>query len=240
MSSEKILPYIEGLHVLPWLTDGALDFLDSHIFFIKASLKHNPRVFEFGSGNSTLYFLSRGCLVTSIEHDADWCRKIADVAICFGYQDRLSLSHAERPYHKKFEATGACYDLVLVDGRDRVQCLEQVVKHFASMPRDSQPLLILDNTEHVADKYSNYLFILGDYNLFHFEMPFVFGGVVTQSETLNGLHLPPNMPANGLAANAYRDRAGNASKGRWITTIAVPKSRGEFTSQGVPLLPLLE
>jgi hypothetical protein len=29
---EKILPYIDGLHVLPWLTDGAIDFLDGHIF----------------------------------------------------------------------------------------------------------------------------------------------------------------------------------------------------------------
>lgn len=236
MLNEKLLPYIDGLHVLPWLTDGALDFLDSHIFYIKASLERNPRIFEFGAGNSTLYFLSRGCLVTSVEHDADWCRKIIDVATCFGYQDRLALTHCQRPYHKEFDATAADYDLVLVDGRDRVQCLERVIEELGRLPGDMQPLLILDNTEHVADKYANYLSMLSGFSLFHFEIPFVFGGAVTQSETLDGLNLPAGLPANGLAANAYRDRAGNASKGRWITTIAVPKGRGEFTSQGVPLV----
>jgi hypothetical protein len=236
MSNEKLLPYIDGLHVLPWLTDGALDFLDSHIFYIKGSLRKNPKVFEFGAGNSTLYFLSRGCLVTSIEHDSEWCQKISDVAACFGYQDRLALTHGQRPYHKEFDMTTNHYDLVLVDGRDRVQCLERVIDELGRLPGDRQPLLILDNTEHVADKYANYLSMLGGFSLLHYEMPFVFGGLVTQSETLTGLSLPTGLPANGLAANAYRDRAGNASKGRWITTIAVPKGRGEFTSQGVPLV----
>jgi len=240
MSNEKLLPYIDGLHVLPWLTDGALDFLDSHIFYIKAGLKHNPRIFEFGAGNSTLYFLSRGCLVTSVEHDEEWCRKIGDVAACFDYQDRLSLTHAQRPYYQEFGAVANNYDLVLVDGRDRVRCLERVIEQLGRLPGSRQPLLILDNTEHIADKYANYLSMLGGFSLFHFETPFVFGGTVTQSEALNGLSLPPGLAANGLAANVYRDRAGNASKGRWITTIAVPKGRGEFTSQGVPLIPMLE
>ncbi len=240
MSNEKLLPYIDGLHVLPWLTDGAMDFLDSHIFYIKASLKHNPRVFEFGAGNSTLYFLSRGCLVTSVEHDEEWSRKIGDVASCFGYIDRLTLRHAQRPYYREFSVTTNNYDLVLVDGRDRVQCLGQVIEQLEHLPRSRQPLLILDNTEHIVDKYADYLSMLGGFSLFHFETPFVFGGTVTQSETLDGLSLPQGLPANGLAANVYRDRAGNASKGRWITTIAVPKGRGEFTSQGVPLVPVLE
>ena len=65
--SNQILPYINGLHVLPWLTDGAVDFLDSYIFYIKANQKRNPSIFEFGAGNSTLYFLSRGCYVASVE-----------------------------------------------------------------------------------------------------------------------------------------------------------------------------
>jgi hypothetical protein len=240
MPNDKLLPYIDGLHVLPWLTDGALDFLDSHIFYLKSHLQRNPRIFEFGAGNSTLYFLSRGCLVTSIEHDSDWCRKIVDVASCFGYQDRLNLTHAQRPYHQKFDVTACDYDLILVDGRDRVQCLERVVDEIGRLPGNKKPLVILDNTEHVSDKYASYLTMLGGFSLLHFEIPFVFGAAVTQPETLDGLNLPAGFPSNGLAANAYRDRAGNAAKGRWITTIAVPKARGEFTSQGVPLIPLRE
>lgn len=240
MPNEKLLPYIDGLHVLPWLTDGALDFLDSHIFYVKASLRRNPSVFEFGAGNSTLYFLSRGCLVTSVEHDAEWCRKIADAAACFGYRDRLTLRHAQRPYQNEFDATNDGYDLILIDGRDRVRCLERVVEQLGRLPPEKQPLLILDNTEHVADKYADYLSLLGGFSLLHFEIPFVFGGAVTQPEATCGLHLPAGLPSNGLAANAYRDRSGNATKGRWITTIAVPEGRGEFTSQGVPLVPVSE
>jgi hypothetical protein len=240
MSNEKLLPYIDGLHVLPWLTDGALDFLDSHIFYIKASLKRNPRIFEFGAGNSTLYFLSRGCLVTSVEHDGDWCRKIVDVAGCFGYKDRLSLTHAQRPYHHLFDTAANDYDLVLVDGRDRVLCLDRVIDGLKRLPGNKQPLIILDNTEHIADKYGSYLSMLDGFSLLHFEIPFVFGGAVTQSETLDGLSLPAVLPANGLAANAYRDRAGNATKGRWITTIASPQGRGHFTSQGLPLVPAIQ
>jgi hypothetical protein len=236
MTNEKLLPYIDGLHVLPWLTDGAIDFLDSHIFYIKASLKRNPHVFEFGAGNSTLYFLSRGCLITSIEHDPNWCSKIINVATTFNYQDRLKLINGQRPYHMEFNSTSNNYDLVLIDGRDRVQCLARVVGELAKIPGNKQPILILDNTEHVTDKYLDYLSLLSNFNLFHFEIPFVCGGAVTRSESLNGLNLPTTLPANGLAANAYRDRAGNASKGRWITSLAIPKGRGEFTSQGIPLL----
>lgn len=236
MQSEKILPYIDGLHVLPWLTDGALDFLDSHIFYIKGSLGRNPRVFEFGAGNSTLYFLSRGCFIRSVEHDGSWCQKINDVATCFGYSNRLELSEVPRPYNQIFSVTEERYDLVLIDGRDRVKCLKTVLEKLAPLADIEQPLLILDNTEHVADKYMEYLSLLDGYKLFHFEMPFAFGASITPSESRAGLTVSSDFPTNGLSANAYRDRAGNASKGRWITSIAIPNGRGDFTSQGVPLV----
>ncbi len=213
MPNKKMLPHIEGLYVLRWLADGALDFLDSHIFYVKAELKHNPRVFEFGAGNSTLYFLSKGFYVTSVEHDADWRQKIERVAKCFGYASRLSLDLAERPYNSKFETLSDNFDLVLIEGRDSVKCLETALIKFKNAPPHKQPILILDNTEHVADKYAQYLSILNDHSLFHCETPFLFGGAVTPSESRDSLNLPADFPDNGLAANAYRDRAGNASKG---------------------------
>ena len=55
MKNEKLLPYISGLHVLPWVTDGAANFLDGFIFNIKQKYQRNPRIFEFGAGNSTLF-----------------------------------------------------------------------------------------------------------------------------------------------------------------------------------------
>lgn len=61
------------LRVLPWVTDGAIDFLDTFISE-RRKMGFTTKVFEFGSGNSTLYFLSKGCFVTSVEHDANWAK----------------------------------------------------------------------------------------------------------------------------------------------------------------------
>ena len=234
--AEKLFPYIDGLHVLPWLTDGAVDFIDGHLFWLKSNKCKNPRVFEFGSGNSTLYFLSRGCFVYSVDHDDDWARKIKGVSDCFGYHDQLNIVRADRPYDGVFEINENTSDLILIDGRDRVQCLESVLDKLKNVSSDRQPIIILDNTERVTGKYSKYIELLSDYNLINFEMPFAFGAPVTRPESRIGLEIPDNLPTNGLAANAYRDRSGNASKGRLITTIAVPKSRGEYTTQGIPLV----
>lgn len=77
--------------------------------------------------------------------------------------------------------------------------------------------------------------MLDGFNLIHFESSFVFGGTVTSFETLDGLCLPDGLAANGLVANSYRTRDGNATKGRWITTIAIQKELSHFTSQAAPL-----
>lgn len=235
---EKLLPYIDGLHVLPWLTDGAVDFIDSHIFWLKSNKLINPRVFEFGSGNSTLYFLSRGCYVRSVEHDEVWAEKIKQVSSNFGYEDRLEMVRQDRPYDNAFLSSHVKdgFDLVLIDGRDRVKCLGTVLSNIKISHGAKPPIIILDNTERVSGKYANYIAMLGDFNLINFEMPFVLGAAVTMPESRDGLEIPPDLPSNGLAANAYRDRSGNASKGRLITTIAVPKVLGEFTTQGIPLI----
>lgn len=60
------------------------------------------------------------------------------MAACFGYQDRLALTHGQRPYHKYFDITANHYDLVLVDGRDRVQCLQRVIDECGRLPGDRQ------------------------------------------------------------------------------------------------------
>ncbi len=183
-----------------------------------------------------MYFLSRGCFVTSIEHDESWTSKIQNVAITFGYEGRLDLAQVERPYDLRFRGAQSDFDLVLIDGRDRVKCLNTVIDSLQSVPAECQPILILDNTERVSGKYSSYMPLLSDYALINFEMPFVFGAPVTEPESRHGLNVIESFPTNGLSANAYRGRAGNGSKGRLITTIAVPKCRGQFTTQGVPLV----
>jgi len=77
--------------------------------------------------------------------------------------------------------------------------------------------------------------MMGDFGFFHIEPPFVCRGIGMQSETTVGADLLAGFPANGLAANSYRDRPANTFNGRRITTIALPNVRGELSSQGVAI-----
>ena len=50
---------------LPWFSYSAIDFL-------KIFLRKTHRVFEFGSGGSTLFFADRCASVESVEEDPSW------------------------------------------------------------------------------------------------------------------------------------------------------------------------
>lgn len=231
---KKLLPYIEGLHVLPWFTDGAINFLDSFIFHIKQNSGKNPVVFEFGGGGSTFYFISRGCYVSTVEHDLKWSSSLIQIVEALGKTDVCKILHRSRPYNFAIEESSfleSAIDIVSIDGRDRVLCLETTIRSSAC--RNS--ILILDNTERIADKYSKYIDLLANHTTIHFECPFTFGAIRTEPETTTGLSLNQELPSNGLSAHSYRDRSGNCNKGRSITTIAIPQEMGMFTTMGIPL-----
>src|SRR5258706_9183602 len=52
-------------HRTPWIVFDAIDFMKS------ISLE-GKRVFEYGSGGSTLFWLKRGAECVSVEHDEQW------------------------------------------------------------------------------------------------------------------------------------------------------------------------
>lgn len=54
---------------VPWITYPARAFLDD-------VLLPEMRVFEYGAGNSTLYFRERCAEVFSVEHDPEWCARL--------------------------------------------------------------------------------------------------------------------------------------------------------------------
>lgn len=54
---------------LPWLSFRAIEL-------IQARLRPDHRVFEFGGGGSTLFFLDRVASVVTVEHDAHWFEKL--------------------------------------------------------------------------------------------------------------------------------------------------------------------
>ncbi|UXE63192.1 MAG: hypothetical protein KA717_11320 [Woronichinia naegeliana WA131] len=54
---------------LPWLVFAAIDFLED------LDLK-GKKVFEYGSGGSTLFWLRKGANCVSLEHDRSWYEKM--------------------------------------------------------------------------------------------------------------------------------------------------------------------
>lgn len=56
----------------PWITFSATEV-------IRHYLHENAQVFEYGSGGSTLFFLSAGAQVTSVEHDQSWFVAVSSV-----------------------------------------------------------------------------------------------------------------------------------------------------------------
>ncbi len=117
---------------VPWLTQPAIHYLGSVV-------NKRTRVLEFGCGGSTVWFANRTPLLTTIEHDMKWLAKVRDERTRYDYGYRLfGLPYAQACD----EFPDMTFDLVLVDGRDRVKCVEaarRIVK-----PRG---VLMVDNME---------------------------------------------------------------------------------------------
>ncbi len=119
---------------LPWVTYSFIDF-------IKTRLTKELTVFEYGSGNSTLFYAKRVKRVVSVEHDEEWFNKIvkekADNA-------EMIFTHLEKggEYSKKAALLNEKFDLIIVDGRDRVNCCKNSVD--ALTPKG---VLVLDDSE---------------------------------------------------------------------------------------------
>ncbi|MBA3704736.1 MAG: hypothetical protein H0W84_02215 [Bacteroidetes bacterium] len=54
---------------LPWFTFQAIEY-------IKNQLPSNAKVFEYGGGGSTLFFMEKNCDVFTVEHNSEWFKNI--------------------------------------------------------------------------------------------------------------------------------------------------------------------
>jgi hypothetical protein len=132
---------------LPWFTYPAIEGLSNWDLSDK-------RVFEYGSGYSTLFWASRAKEVVSVEHDRAWYEKIAKLA---PDNVQLILAPIEREeadpspeLREQFDAYAGAIDgrfhIIVVDGyaRSRVRylCAQKALQHL-----DSNGLIVLDNSD---------------------------------------------------------------------------------------------
>lgn len=149
----------------PWLTYDVIDFL-------KKNVNKTSKVFEYGGGGSTLFFVPRAAEVVTVEHNKDWFAILSKMVQEKNYKNwRGSFHLAEKgdlvsnpekgnPDHYSSgdaESKGFNYkayvthidqfadgyfDFVLVDGRSRSSC----IKHSVSKLKKGG-FLILDNSD---------------------------------------------------------------------------------------------
>jgi len=117
---------------IPWYSYPAIEFLKQLDFSQK-------RIFEYGSGNSTLFWAKRSKEVYVVEDDKAWYDKIkAKVPenVTYQYADNIeAYTTAIQQYPGKF-------DIIIIDGNHRYECakaaLEKLEKHG---------FFILDNSD---------------------------------------------------------------------------------------------
>lgn len=119
---------------LPWNTY-------SYIKFIEPRLKNDFDVFEYGSGNSTIWYAKRIGTIKSVENDKDWYNLISKTLPANAELIYRELSYGG-DYCKEINKADKKYHIVIIDGRDRNNCLLNAENNLTE-----DGVIIFDNSE---------------------------------------------------------------------------------------------
>jgi len=144
---------------VPWWTYDAIDVVEGWLRARAEALDRPLRVFEYGSGASTLWLAKRVGEVHSVEHHqgfADTMRPLfeehenIDFLVRHAVPSTSPKVPSHKPSHKdmdfaEYVATidevGGEFDLIVIDGRAREACLTAAMPHLAD-----GGLIVYDNT----------------------------------------------------------------------------------------------
>ncbi len=118
---------------VPWITYAAIDFLDGIV-------KPEWNVFEWGSGNSTLWWSSRVKSVKAAESCEGWYNEISHKMPA---NVNLVSAPEKQAYLDAYMANeGKLYDVVVIDGDHRNDCARIAMEKLAP-----GGIIIFDNTD---------------------------------------------------------------------------------------------
>jgi len=133
-SAIEHIPVDKNGDALPWISIPAIEIL-------KDKKLDDLFVFEYGSGNSTLWFSKRVKKIVSIEHDSEWYayqmkqKSVENTTILFKELDYGGDYSNEIKNYKEI-------DIALIDGRDRVNCAINAIKQLSN-----KGVIILDDAQ---------------------------------------------------------------------------------------------
>lgn len=104
---------------IPWYVYNGADYLTEY-----CSKNPNLNIFEYGLGQSTLWWATRVKTVTVVEHDERWINAYTNPP------KNVTLQHAM--YNSGYEETplksGKKFDIIIVDGMNRPACIPHAIK----------------------------------------------------------------------------------------------------------------
>lgn len=143
---------------IPWITYPCLSFLEERV-------GTSMNVFEYGCGNSTLWWASRVQRVTSCEHNRSWYDEVKKTAPSNVELHHIPLerdgaySRLVAKFHRKF-------DIIFIDGRDRVNCIKQSLNALSM-----NGVVILDNSDESEYNEALQFLLVNNYKFLHFRGP---------------------------------------------------------------------
>jgi hypothetical protein len=143
---------------IPWITYPCLSFLEERI-------NREMDIFEYGCGNSTLWWASRVRSVISCEHNPAWYEQTRPLLPKNAELHHVALEYGGA-YSQMISRYSEKFDIVFIDGRDRVNCVRNSLT--AIKPAG---VVILDNSD-VAEYAEGISFLLAnEFKSLHFTGP---------------------------------------------------------------------
>jgi len=119
---------------LPWFTY-------SFIKFISPRLRKEFDVYEYGSGNSTIWFSEKVHSVTSVEHNLEWYNSVKKSTPSNSWLYYKSIENGSE-YEDQLLEEKKIFDIIVIDGRKRVKCTVNSIKKLKP-----SGVIIFDNSE---------------------------------------------------------------------------------------------
>ncbi len=134
---------------IPWVTYPFIDFISER-------LNSDMNIFEFGSGNSTLYYAQKVNSITSVEHNQTWYKKMSEIIpsnVNLIFKELIA--NGEYSRHSKIQNTK--YDIIIIDGEDRNNCIYNSINSL-----NNNGVFVLDDSE--REEYNEAVSFLNNKN----------------------------------------------------------------------------
>ena len=117
---------------IPWYSYPAIEYIQQLDF-------NDKRIFEYGSGSSTLFWAKRCKRLTSIEDNQEWYNR-TKVALSDNVEYRLIVN--KESYVTAIRDYPDFFDIIIVDGNYRHACAMEAIKKL-----QNDGIIILDNSD---------------------------------------------------------------------------------------------